>query len=105
MAPSGRRRMEKNKAAELDGMPIEFDQGCWEFIKDDICDLFFDFYCGTLDIKRLNYGTITLLPKVNEASRIQQFKPICLLDCLYKWFTKCLTLRLEQVAGRLIFKT
>jgi hypothetical protein len=67
--------------------------------------MFSDFYCCTLDIKRLNYGTITLLPKVKEASRFQQFRPICLLNCLYKWFTKCLTMRLEQVARRLIFKT
>jgi hypothetical protein len=63
-------QMEKNKVASPDGLPIEFYQTCWGFIKEDICDLFSNFYCGTVDIKRLNYGTITLLPKVKEASRI-----------------------------------
>jgi hypothetical protein len=47
-------------------------------------ELFEDFYLGNLDIKRINYGIITLLPKTKEASMIQQFRPICLLNCLYK---------------------
>jgi hypothetical protein len=55
--------MEKNKAAGPDGFPIEFYQVCWDIIKEDIMDLFGDFFSGTLDIKRLNYGIITLLPK------------------------------------------
>jgi hypothetical protein len=32
----------------------------------------------------------------------QQFRPICLLNCLFKWLTKCMTIRLEPVAGRII---
>jgi hypothetical protein len=45
---------------------------------------------------------ITLLPKVKDANRIQLFRHHCLLNCLYKWFTKVLTMRLEPIAGRLI---
>jgi hypothetical protein len=87
------------------GSPIEFYQHCWKIIKADMVLLFQDFYLGVLDIKRINYGIITLLPKVKEAERIQQFRPICLLNCLYKWFTKCLTIRLEPVAARIIHKS
>jgi hypothetical protein len=97
-------QMEKNKAAGPDGMPIEFFQACWGFMKSDMIDVFKDFYEGTLDIKRLNYGIITLLPKVKGAEKIQQYRPICLVNCLYKWITKCLTSRLEAVAGRIIHK-
>jgi hypothetical protein len=68
-------------------------------------DLFRDFYMGNLDVKKINYGTISLIPKVKEAERMQQFRPICLLNCLYKWITKCLTFRLEPVAARLIHKS
>jgi hypothetical protein len=60
--------------------------------------LFNDFYLGVMDIQSLNYGVITLLPKVKEVEKMQQFRPICLLNCLHKWFTKCLTTRLEHVA-------
>jgi hypothetical protein len=52
--------MEKNKAASPDGIPIEFFQKCWEIIKNDMCVLFNDLYVGQLDIKRINYGIITV---------------------------------------------
>ena len=97
--------MEKNKAAGPDKIPIEFYQTCWDIIKGDIMELFEDFHKGKLDVYRLNYGVITLLPKVHDASRIQQYRPICLLNCLYKWITKVLTIRLELLADKLILKT
>lgn len=95
-------QMEHNKAAGPDKIPIEFFQVCWDIIKEDINELFADFHNGKLDVSRLNYGIITLLPKVNVANRIQQFRPICLLNCLYKWITKVLTLRLAPFAEKLI---
>jgi hypothetical protein len=88
-----------------DGIPIEFYQTYWELMKEDICELFANFYNGSVNVKRLNYGAITLLPKVKDDNRIQQFRPICLLNCLYKWFTKLLTLRLEPIAERSIHKS
>jgi hypothetical protein len=59
--------------------------------------LFDDFFNQTVDISRINYGVITLLPKIKDALKIQQFRPICLLNCLYKLVTKTLTLRLEYI--------
>jgi hypothetical protein len=97
-------KMEKNKVAGSDGFLIEFFQKNWVVVKEDMMVLFDDFHKGELDIKRLNYGTITLLPKVKEATKIQQFMPICLLNCIYKWFTKTLTSRLESIAGRIIHR-
>jgi hypothetical protein len=97
--------MERNKAAGPDGFPIEFYQACWEIIREDIKELFYNFYLGVLDVKRINFGVIILVPKVKNAERIQQFRPICLLNCIYKWITKCLTSRLEPVAGRIIHKS
>lgn len=97
-------QMEHNKAAGPDKMPVEFFQTCWEIIKMDIIELFADFHQGKLDVSRLNYGIITLLPKVVDANKIQQFRPICLLNCLYKWITKVLTLRLSPFAEKLILR-
>jgi len=58
--------------------------------------LFEDLHKGSLDSKRLNYGVITLVPK------IKQYRPICLLNVDYKWITKTLTNRLVLVAKRII---
>jgi hypothetical protein len=64
-------QMEKNKAADPDGIPIEFYQSCWNFIKGDMMALFMEFHEERMDIRRLNYGIITLLLKIKEAARIQ----------------------------------
>jgi hypothetical protein len=95
-------QMEKNKAVGPDGIPIEFYQECLRIIKKDIVSLFDDFYQGKVDISRLNYGIITLLPKTDDASKIQQFRPICILNCLYKLITETLTIRIESLADKLI---
>ena len=68
-------QMERNKAAGPDKIPIEFYQHCWDIIKEDILELFRDFHEGRLDVSRLNYGIITLLPKTQDAKKIQQFRP------------------------------
>jgi len=64
-------QMEKNKAAGPDKIPIEFFQACWSIVKIDVAKIFEEFYNDTIDISRINYGIITLLPKVSEASKIQ----------------------------------
>jgi hypothetical protein len=66
--------------------------------------MFKDFHAQKLDIKRLNYGIITLLPKVKDANWLQQYMPICLLNYLYKWFTKVLTMRLDPIEARVIHR-
>ena len=55
-----------------------------------------------MDIARLNYGVITLVPKVKEANNIKQFRPICLLNASFKFFTKLLMDRLTGAARKII---
>jgi hypothetical protein len=95
-------QIETNKAAGPDKIPIEFYQTCWEVVKHDIIQLFADFHAETVNISRINYGIITFLPKKSDASTIQQYIPICLLNCIYKLITKTMTIRIEKVAERLI---
>lgn len=94
--------MEKNKAAGLDGITIEFYQTWWEIIKKDMMQLFADFYSGKVDMSRINYGIITLVPKGTDADTIQKYRPICLLQVLFKIFSKGMTLRLGPLMPKLI---
>jgi hypothetical protein len=71
------------------------------YFKEDIMALFVAFHNCNLDVQRLNYGIRTLLSKNSEANKIQQFKFICLLRCIYKLITKILTLRLDPYAEKL----
>jgi hypothetical protein len=65
-------------------------------------DIFQEFWEHKLDIERLNYGVITLLPKIKDAAQIQQYRPICLLNVSYKIITKALMLRFEDCMSRII---
>jgi len=58
--------MERNKVAGPDKIPIEFYQSCWDIVKTDILELFDDFHKCGFDMRRLNYGVITLLPKIQD---------------------------------------
>lgn len=57
---------------------------------------------GRLDIARLDYGVIVLLPKIKGANQIKQFRPICLLNVIYKIITKVLTIRLNSVIHKVV---
>jgi hypothetical protein len=79
--------MEHNKAPGQDGFPAEFYQTFWDTIKSDLLAMFSSLHAGQLELFRLNFCEIILLPKVNEAERIQQCRPICLLNVSFKIFT------------------
>jgi hypothetical protein len=64
-------QMKENKAPGPDGFPAEFYQSFWEVIKIDLMRLFEAFQNGNLPLFHLNYGTIVLLPRKEDATRIQ----------------------------------
>jgi hypothetical protein len=83
--------MEHNKSSGLDGFPAEFYQHFWGVIKSDLVALFECFQKGDLPLYKLNFGVITLLPKKENATQIQQYRPICLPNVSFKIFTKVAT--------------
>ena len=95
-------QMEHNKAPGPDGFPAEFYQNFWDIIKSDLLELFNCLHADRLDLFRLNFGEIVLLPKIKEANRIQQFRPICLLNVSFKIFTKVTTSRHNAIVDHVI---
>jgi hypothetical protein len=79
-------QMEHNKAPGPDGFPAEFYQSFWDTIQSDLLQMFSVLHAGQLELFCLNFGVVILLPKVNEAKRIQQYRPICLLNVSFKRF-------------------
>jgi hypothetical protein len=95
-------QMESNKAAGPDGIPAEFYKECWDIIKTDMVTAFNDFHIHAIDLKRINYGIITLIPKGPDADIIQRYRQICLLQVLFKIFTKVLTIRAIPIMNKVI---
>jgi hypothetical protein len=61
-----------------------------------------DFEAEKLNLDRLNYAMITLIPKEPEATHLKKFRPISLINCSFKIFAKALNNRLFKIADRLI---
>jgi hypothetical protein len=62
-------------------------------VKGDIMNIFDDLYNSNLDLYRLIFALITVIPKKKDARTMNKFRPISLLNCSYKFFTKVLTNR------------
>lgn len=65
--------MDKNNAHGPDNIPDEFIQCCWDIVHADIMKMFHAFHAGTMDVRRLNYGIITLISESSYANKIQPF--------------------------------
>jgi retron-type reverse transcriptase len=64
-----------------------------------------DFALGRLDICRLNFAVISLLPKVPSADSIKLFHPIALINVIFKFISKAFSSRLTPIAHRVISPT
>ncbi|KAE8797566.1 hypothetical protein D1007_27219 [Hordeum vulgare] len=71
-----------------DGLPVIFFQRFWETMRPVIMHMFQEFYIGTLDMGRINFGVVALIPKVVGASDIRQFRPITVINVLARIFAK-----------------
>jgi len=85
-----------------DGLLFLFYQVFWETIKSDLMNLVTLFESSKLNLDRINYAMITLIPTEPEAKNLKKFRPISLINCSFKLFSKLLNNRLIGVADRLI---
>lgn len=60
------------------------------------------FCLGTVDIARINYAVISLLPKVKGADSICLFRPIALINNIAKFPSKGFAMQLSPVAHKVI---
>ena len=69
-----------------DGLSFLLYQIFWDLIKDDFMWMVRDFENGVLDIYKLNYAIITLIPKIPLAREMKNFRPISLSNCAVIFF-------------------
>jgi hypothetical protein len=71
-------------------------------VKPLVLQLLNGFALGLLDVSRLNFGILSLIPKVPGADDIKQFRPIALINVIFKLVSKAYTIRLLPIAHRVI---
>ena len=94
--------MNGDKAPRPNGFTLAFWKNCWEFVKENILEMFKEFYEQNVFLKSLNNTFFVLLPKKGETEDLRDFRPISLLRGLYKLLAKVLANRLKKVIGKVV---
>lgn len=85
------------KAPGTDAIPAEVYQDFWEEIDSDIYNFASEVISLAHIDKELNVSKIALLPKTEDRSRIKNFRPISLLNTLYKVIAKIYANRMKPM--------
>lgn len=84
-----------------DGLPVIFFKKLG-MSKEVVCGIVNGFALGTVDIARLNYAILSLIPKVKGAEFIKQYRPIALVNVIFKLVVKSYAIRLSPIASHVV---
>ena len=91
------KQLPAGKAPGIDTVPAEFYQACWDEIDGNI----FNFVAEAIDkqhiAEEMNISKIALLPKSEDRSKVQNFRPISLLITPYKIIAKVFANRMKPL--------
>ncbi|RVX19454.1 LINE-1 reverse transcriptase-like [Vitis vinifera] len=97
--------MSGDKAPGPDGFTMAFWQSCWDFVKEEILEMFKEFHEQSSFLKSLNNTFLVLIPRKGGAADLGDFRPISLLGGLYKSMAKVLANRLKRVLNKVVAPT
>ena len=91
------RELNSEGASGPDNIPIFFYRDCWDAVGPEVMATIEDFWAGRCNMDRLNRAYIILIPKVEGAERIGDFRPISLSNSIYLIIAKVLANRLRTI--------
>ncbi|GKV01451.1 hypothetical protein SLEP1_g14002 [Rubroshorea leprosula] len=98
----GLRSFDGSKAPGPDGYNFNFIKFAWNTLKDDFVNFLREFHQYGRLVKGLNSSFLTLIPKKLNPVQFKEYRPICLISCLYKLLAKVLANRLKKVMADII---
>jgi len=96
---------ESFKSPRPDGVNFGFIKDFLEDIKGDVMQFISEFHRKGKLSRGINTTFIALIPKVDSPQRLNDFRPIALIGCLYKILSKVLANRLRLIIGRVVSET
>ncbi|PNX82415.1 cysteine-rich receptor-like protein kinase, partial [Trifolium pratense] len=91
-----------NKSPGPDGFNFNFLKECWATVKVDVMEFLNEFYHNAVLPKAITASFLALIPKKDHPQQLSDYRPICLIDMLYKILSKLLATRLKNIMGKLI---
>lgn len=96
------RKMSPEKAPGLDEMMVLYFKNFWKVVGADVSCAVQDFFMNGVMLLELNCTNITLIPKIDNPSKVSQFRPISLCNVIYKLISKIMADHLRLVLPKLI---
>jgi hypothetical protein len=93
------------KAPGPDGLPARFFQRNWGLPRNEVCAAIKQFFKDGELPDDFNMTKIVLIPKMNDASDLKDYRPISLCNVIYKIISKCLVNRLRPHLHGIISET
>lgn len=94
--------IKSTKSPGPDGFSSHFFKTSWDLIGSEVCEAVISFFRGGFLLKEWNNTVISLIPKNDVVSSLNDFRPISCCGVLYKCVAKILTERLKKVIGDII---
>jgi hypothetical protein len=91
------KQLPAGKSPGVDSIPTEFYHVMWEDIEADVFNFVQESITQCFLLEELNISKIALLPKSEDRLRIQNYRPISLLNTLYKVVAKVYANRMKPL--------
>ncbi|GJZ59966.1 RNA-directed DNA polymerase, eukaryota [Tanacetum coccineum] len=91
-----------NKSPGPDGFTFDFFRRYWYVVHDDVVKAVEEFFISGTFPPGCNALFISLIPKMQDAKLVKDFRPISLIGSLYKIIAKILANRLSLVISTLV---
>lgn len=90
------------KSPGPDEFCLLFVNKCWCFLKEDVISCFKDFHSGAIFSKLITSYFLILILKSSNPLGLDDYRPICLVVCIYKVLYKELASRIKRVLVSII---
>ena len=74
----------------------------WSNFENEIAVFISKFFIFGRLLVEINQTWLALMPKIDNAVEVKDFRPISMVGCLYKLITKILAARLKTMMGELV---
>lgn len=92
------------KSLEPGSFSLNFFKVCWDLVCSDVLAFVNEFHSKARIPKAFSTSFLALIPKLSNLRSLDHYQRICLINSLYKFFSKLIVLRRKGVMNGLISK-